>query len=319
MSTPDLATLRAAGAHEWMIDALSALARKDRTLDGHLVTVGDVSRIPGTQVSARCHFVARDGNGNVLVPKLARKLATQIVDYCIPPSRIAEARSAGSTEAILALQNEAQDLFVSIENSGEAGELLLYLLLEVVLELPQLLCKMSLKTSSAMHVHGADGIHGAVTDDGNLALYWGESKLHASVTSAIDSCIKDLAPFLADDGSGRAKRDLVLLREGLDLNDEKLVEALRRFLMDDAPESTRVEFRGAALVGFDLDGYPDPVDEAGEVQAEVAEVIKRWQHRISSRISHHELEKFGIEIFCVPFPSVEALRDEVRRALRIGS
>jgi hypothetical protein len=39
---------------------------------------------------------------------------------------------------------------------------------------------MSLKTSREMHVHGTDGIHARMEDDGRLALYWGESKLHAT-------------------------------------------------------------------------------------------------------------------------------------------
>ena len=37
--------------------------------------------------------------------------------------------------------------------------MLLYMLVQAFLGLPQLLCKMPLKTSSEMHYHGADGIH----------------------------------------------------------------------------------------------------------------------------------------------------------------
>ena len=118
-----------------MIEALADEAcRKGRSLDGHLVCVGDAQVLDGTSVTVRCHFVARTPNGQVLVRKLAQKLAAQVVEYCIPPSRIAEARSAGSTEAVLALQAEATELFTTLKRSGEAGELLLYLLLEVVLE-----------------------------------------------------------------------------------------------------------------------------------------------------------------------------------------
>lgn len=304
-----------------MIDALAQEARrKNRTLDGHLITVGQPVTLDGTSATARCHFVARSPTGQVLVRKLARKLATQIVEYCIPPTSIAEAREAGSTEAVLALQAQAQELFTTLDQSGEGGELLLYLLLEVVLELPQLLCKMSLKTNSAMHVHGADGIHGAVLPDGALALYWGESKLHANPATAIDSCFESLEPFLTDDGDGRTRRDLVLLRDGLDLSNPRLVEALRRYLCEDTVESTNVQFRGAALVGFDLADYPTPYEnDDTTITNEVAEAIAVWQKRIAHQVGKRTLNNFHIEVFCVPVPSVDALRKEVRDALRLGT
>ncbi|WP_223252149.1 Hachiman antiphage defense system protein HamA [Paracoccus mutanolyticus] len=47
-------------------------------------------------------------------------------------------------------------MFTDLKSSGEGGELLLYLLTERFLGLPQILCKMSLKTSA--HYHGADGV-----------------------------------------------------------------------------------------------------------------------------------------------------------------
>lgn len=303
-----------------MIDALADEAgRLTRTLDGHLVEVGPARELPGTAVTARCHFVARDGNGNPLVAKLARKLANQVVDYCIPRSRVDEARAVGSTEALMALQHEAVELFVKADMSGEAGELLLYLLLEVVLELPQLLCKMPLKTNTQVHVHGTDGIHGEMLPDGRLALYWGEAKLHASATRAIDACFESLVPFLLDDGSGRTSRDLQLLRSGLDLRDEELENGLRRYLLDDTFESTRVSFRGAALIGFDLAGYPDPHEEDGQtVRAEIEKAIAKWHARIVKAVGSHKVEKVVIELFCVPVPSVADLRTEMQRALRVS-
>lgn len=302
-----------------MIEALADEARsRQRTLDGHLVDVGDPQLLPGTAVTARCHFVARDGNGNVLVSKLAKKLATQVVEYCIPRSRVDEARRAASTDAVLALQREAIDLFVKADMAGEAGELLLYLLLEVVLDLPQLLCKMPLKTNPQMHVHGTDGIHGEMLDDGTLALYWGEAKLHGNPTKAIDACFESLVPFLTDDGSGRTQRDLQLLRDGLDLRDRALLEGLSKYLCDDTVESTHVTFRGAALVGFDLDNYPEPHEVDGRtVRQEVESAIAKWFKRVGGAVAKHKLDQFHVEVFCVPVPSVDALRREMQRALRL--
>ncbi len=74
--------------------------------------------------------------------------------------------------------------------------MLLYLLAERFLGLPQVLCKMDLKTDSRMHYHGADGVYASVTEEGLLKLFWGESKIYADATDAIRDFLKSLAPFL---------------------------------------------------------------------------------------------------------------------------
>lgn len=66
---------------------------------------------------------------------------------------------------------------------GELGELILFTLLDVYLEAPKLLSKISIKTSRRMHVFGADAVHGQFYD-GKFRLMLGESKLHQDFNSA---------------------------------------------------------------------------------------------------------------------------------------
>jgi hypothetical protein len=159
------AELRDAKVSDWLIDRIDALARGGPDeLDTYLVAVGKAHAVDGTHTTCRCHFLTRDGNDRPRVVALAQRLAAATVDYCIPRSRIDEAAvyfaHTKKTDKLMRLNAEAQHLFTSLEKSGEGGEILLYLLLETVLGLPQLLCKMPLKTSGQMHYHGADGIHG---------------------------------------------------------------------------------------------------------------------------------------------------------------
>lgn len=315
------AALEQAGAAAWLVETVRSLARGDvRSLESILTEAGTCVTLDKTKACCRCHFVTRDGNGRPRVHALVEMLARQVQDYCIPRSRIAEARRAldrtGSTAAFSALEHEARDLFVTLAKSGEGGELLLYLLLENVLRLPQLLCKMPLKTSSEMHIHGVDGVHGTMLPDGKLALYWGESKLYGNVTNAIDACFESIAPYLNDTGGGPARRDLLLVREHIDPGDETVKQALGKFFDDTQPESARVEFRGACLVGFDLKDYPDPRCEDGISLNEAAAArIAKWHTRIADRVGKHRLETFELEVFCVPMPSVAAFRDRLRTSL----
>jgi hypothetical protein len=158
-----------------------------------------------------------------------------LADYAVPRSQLEKARARDirfkSSSAVAALHRQACSTFTDIENTGEGGEMLLFLLAERFLKLPQVLCKMDLKTDSHMHYHGADGVYAGVTDDGLLKLYWGESKIYNDATSAIRSCLASLAPFLVQtdsDGSAR-ERDLVLLSDKADLSDPKLTEAFKRY------------------------------------------------------------------------------------------
>ncbi len=313
------AELRAAGVSGWLADHVDRLARGTvAELDTYLVAVGGEHQLQDTLASCRCHVLTRDGNDRPGTAALAERLAAACVDYCIPRSRVDEAmayfKSTGKTDKIVRLSTEARELFTALEKSGEGGEILLYLLLESVLGLPQLLCKMPLKTSSQMHYHGADGIHGRVLEDGTLELFWGESKLYADAPSAAKACLESLAPLLLDQGGGPANRDLALIRDNLDLGDPSLTDALRVYFTADTPEARRVRVCGAGLIGFSLEDYP-AAPEGETVAAEVADLIARWQTNARGHVLGQKLEGFQLELFFVPFPDADAFRGAVHEAL----
>lgn len=297
----------------WLSQALADLAREPSDDLATLISACcDDVVLTDTRTISRVHLVQRDANDEVRIDALTKLLARQVVDFCIPRSRRDEAQAhlvaTGSTEEFERLSEEARSLFTTLENSGEAGELLLYMLLERMLGLPQLLCKMSLKTNPEMHVHGTDGVHARFENDGRLALYWGESKLHKSFGSAIDECVKSIAPYLIP-GNKVRDHDLLLLREHVNIEDEVAIDALRRYFLSSTPQAAKVEFRAACLVGFDIADYPRPEDAA------LTENIEAWRARVARRIGDHRLERFEVEFFLIPFPSVSEFRDAVHGAL----
>lgn len=299
-------------------EAIRSLLRvKPDDLNAYFVTIDSGTGVKETKATARCHFIALDGNKRPRVRDLALKLRRHVLDYSIPRSKIQEAAKyyseTKSTARIMGLENQARGLFTGLTNTGEGGEVLLYLMTETFLGYPQLLCKMPLKTSPEMHYHGADGIHCAVDKKtGNLALYWGESKIYKSLASAINDCFKSIAPFLRDAGGSGAKqdRDLQLLRDNLDLGDPQLEKALMHYLDPDDPLFKKLEYRAVCLVGFDSSAYPDAANqrEEAEVARELQTSTKGWYERIGSAVKGENIASFVIEVFCVPFPSVEEFR-----------
>jgi hypothetical protein len=287
-----------------------ALVERDVLIDGHAVKV-------------HCHCLTVDGNGRVQPRRLAEFMRNTVADYAIPRSQLAAAKARdaqyNSTEAVSALVDQARRSFTDLAKTGEGGEMLLFLLAERFLKLPQILCKMDLKTDPNVHYHGADGVYADVTADGMLKLYWGESKIYASPTEAIRECLASLGPFLLEPDHEHAERerDLILLSDKADLNDPVLTKAIKRYFDKTSVMSKRVQYCGVALVGFDADFYPG--DQAKAVAEDIAEAaraaLKRWGKAIGKRLKTEELEQFQIELFCLPLPSAEDFRSAFLKAM----
>lgn len=274
--------------------------------------------VTGTHARLHCHVVQLDGNGMPRVSDLARWLAFHVIDYAIPRQEILDAdafdRVHNTKRRSVELKTKAVRLFTKLRRTGEGGELLLYVLAQARLGLPQLFCKMPHKTSSKVHVHGIDGIHvGVDKPSGRLALYWCESKLYKTVTKAVTEALDSLKPFVCREGGSGApyERDLQLMRDNIDLADAELEEAMLRFLDRNDTEYNKVQFRGICLVGFDHRCYPVTPNskQIDVVIKEAREAMQTWLATVQTQIkTRTPLATIHLELFLIPFPSVEAFR-----------
>jgi hypothetical protein len=238
------------------------------------------------------------------------------VDYAIPRSKLADAKARdnkfNSTEAVAELVEQAKRSFTDLAKSGEGGEMLLFLLAERFLKLPQILCKMDLKTDTRMHYHGADGVYAGVTPEGILKLYWGESKIYGDANAAIRDCLKSLAPFLIEleHEEAERERDLVLLSDKADLSNPALTDALKKYFDKSSVMSKRVQYCGVALVGFDAPFYPKSGTKAvaNKIIEAAREELTGWSKSIGTRLKAEKLDQMEIELLCIPLPSAEGFR-----------
>jgi len=293
-------------------------------LDAYLETVCCDVGIDNTRTQAHCHCIALDGNKRPKVEDFARFIGHKITDFAIPRSEFQRALNkaihTGSAAPINKLNAKARNLCSRLPKSGEGGEVLLSVLAETVLRLPQMFTKMVLKTNTEMHVHGSDGIHvGVNKSNGNLALYWGESKLHGNAAQAARECFASIAPFLLDAGGSAAtqNRDLELMRDGIDFDNRELEDALKGYLDPDDPKSRQLEYRGLCLIGFDSDAYPTTANskEMEQVKHDIETIFDDRKTHIKKRVIEERIDTFEIEVFCLPFPSVEEFRQAFRSEL----
>ena len=308
-------------------DLVSTLTGDPEALDVHLTLVERDISIKDHAVKIHCHCLTVDGNGRVQPHRLAEFMRNAVVDYAIPRSKIAEAKARdlkfNSTAAVAELVERAKRSFTDLARTGEGGEMLLFLLAERFLKLPQILCKMDLKTDTRMHYHGADGVYAGVTPDGILKLYWGESKIYKTVASAIRDCLASLAPFLVEpdhEGADR-ERDLILLSDKADLSDTDLTDALKRYFNRSSPMSTRVRYCGVALVGFDAPFYP--ADTVKAIADDIADGARKaltdWSDKVGERLVAERLGDMEIQLFCIPLPSADGFRSAFLKAMGIST
>gem|GEM_PF-279453 len=292
-------------------------------IDSYFTEVKTHLSVTGTKALAHCYFLNLDGNGRPRTGDLANFIAMNILDYSIPRSEINEARAKNikhNTEKYTQeLAQKARALFTTVETTGEGGEMLLYVLVQEILKLPQLICKMPLKTNSESHYQGVDGVHVSVdinsVGEEILSLYWGESKLHSSFSKAVSECVKSVKKLLlSEDGSGSdANRDLQLIQDNLDAVDEKLENAIVRYLDKKNPLFNKVNFKSVCLIGFDYDKYPTIPNSGMTISAlkkEVEDKMSSWTKSVAKQIGNHtNLNTFDIHVFLIPFPDVSKFRE----------
>ena len=303
---------------------LKAVRGGAKITDAHLQVLDADFVITGTKTKVHCYAPSLDAHGRMKPKPLARFLMDRVIDYAIPRKRIEAAQKemieTGSTAAVVKLQTEARNAFTELEKTGEGGEFLLFALAEAVFGLTQILCKMSLKTSTSMHYHGADGVYASADDEGYLNVYWGESKLYDNPSSAITDCLSSLGPFLREEFGDDASnaRDIFLVNEYADLTDPTAVAALKRFFNPDHPDAKKLRLCGFALVGFDSDTFPAK-GKSGvwkEIEAALMAEVPKWQSHVEKRIAKEDLSIFDVHFVCVPLRSVKEFRKTFLKMLR---
>lgn len=287
------------------------------SINSYLRTIEHAFVLNKTKTRFYSHLITIDGNGTARLDDFIDFIIRHIVEYVIPRSRIQDAKAkdqeSGMSTNIIRLHNEAKKLFTPLKKTGEGGEMLLFILGEVLLNLPQLFCKMSVKTSGGVHFHGADGIHVGFCDDGKLELYWGESKFHSTFDSAISECLDSIAPILKREDDADHE-DLLLLQTHLDLGNPDHTEMLKFVLNKDNEEFNSVRYCGLCLIGFDENLYsPETTEEI------ISQNFETWKSSIGTRLKNRDLHEFNIHLFCLPVISVEDFRNRFLEKLGLSN
>jgi len=275
----------------------------------------------GVVANTRFHHLKFDANGQPKLEDLAKCLADHIVLYAVssrnrPQLSTAQewTRFVQDTRRLFRVNAQRRDL---PDVSGEAGEMLLYFLIEAVLGAPQVVAKVELKTNPAMEVNGSDGIHMRwhPTDE-VVDVYFGESKLYTDVGAALTDAFDSIEKFHAN---GMRAHELSMVTRLFKGADDELKKVIAEVL-DSGKPGPGARINHACLIGYDWTATGlTPGLAAAAVEAEykrqfLAEAPALHQ-RLQTRFNTCHCRQYGFEVFFLPFVSVQAFRNAFKAAM----
>jgi len=255
----------------------------------------------------RFKYVKFDANGIPRFRDLAECLADHVITYCLSARRRGEPKSADEWSR---LDREARNLLRRLAGSGEAGEILLYFLLEADLFAPQMVAKVDLKMNPRLEIHGSDGIHMRWDSESNvLEIFFGEAKLESDARSALRNIRDSLRKFHE---GGMDRHELRLVTSHFKFADGPLRQEILEYI-DPYNSTASYRVNHACLVGFSWDEYLRLSEETYRDAVE-REFIARYESQVADLSADFEeilagtLPEYHLDIFFLPFDNVQDFR-----------
>lgn len=232
---------------------------------------------------------------------------------------------------------EARKLFrvvaspAGAELAGEAGELLLYFLLESVIGAPQVVAKIELKTNPSVEINGSDGIHMRWDPTDKIVdVYFGESKMYTDVGTALTNAFVSIGKFHA---SGMRDHEYSMVTKFFKGADDKVKAAVAEVL-DLGRPGPGARINHACLIGYDWSAKAlTPSQAAAAVEAEYRKQYLADAPRLHSLLKTRfdtcqsdtvtcpagacqcNWKQYRFEVFFLPLESVQAFRDAFNAAM----
>ncbi|MGP5431578.1 HamA C-terminal domain-containing protein [Enterococcus malodoratus] len=216
-------------------------------------------------------------------------------------------------------------------NTGELGELILYTFLEGHLSAPQILSKMSLKTTSGDYTKKSDRIHFVKEDNSErYHLIFGEAKMYQDISSAFKNAFQSIS--IHQDGKDFEKSLISSQIDSELMNDED-----KQFVTDILyPSRTKTDVKVSdafgIFIGFEIDdarGKTLSEDEYESwVKNEIGSIIQKriktierylsdeWDFTENSK-TYHKTSLIGkyFYVYLMPFTNLNENRKRITKGV----
>lgn len=286
-----------------------------------LDSIEHTQQIKNLTTNLRFHHLKFDGNGRPMSKALAELLYQYIIHYCIAAKNRSSPLTAKESTI---LTKEARKLFrhpditdESPDKTGEAGEALLFFLIESIISAPQIVSKMELKTNRKLEANGSDGIHARWHEEDQIVdFYFGESKLYRDVDSAIKSALESIESFHADE---IYKHEFTMITKHFKYADEEVQKAVTEHIRLGEP-GPNARVNHACLIGYNWDAYNNEGNKSGrELSVDFRNKFlletSLIAEKLDAKLAGFARTHLRFDVFFMPFPSVQNFRNEFNEAL----
>lgn len=290
-------------------------------LDSCIESIAHAEKISGIHAELRLHCLKLNGNGEPMVKALAEALYRYIIDYCLScrdrPDLLDNRQAAKVIKEARSLFRHPARSEDNPDTSGEAGESLLFFLIEAILGAPQLVAKMELKTNSNDEVKGSDGIHARWNEDDLVVdFYFGEAKLYKSAGDAVSAALKSIDSFHE---SKMYKHEFTMITKHFKYADDEVRKAIEEHISLGEPGPT-ARINHACLIGYDCKHYEGTASPTNKQTIDALKTSLTSDSKALSELLNKRFERFSkkhlrFDFFFMPFPSVQEFRDAFNEAL----
>ena len=262
--------------------------------------------------TVRLHFVKPDASGEPRFRELARVLAEYITLFCFTAERRRDLSELERNKMWM----DARDLFRPVEKSGQAGELLIYFLLETVLNAPQVLKKMPMTTNPKEERKGSDGVHLRWEGEtGVLEVIFAESKIYKSFSAALSAAFQSMEDF---HNSRTKQHEVNAFTSGFSNLNLELQKRVVSYIEGENVSNCRLA--QACLIGFNWDEYECLKDgRRAQFIQEFETRYRTWaggiRDSLNDKLKASKHKHLHFEFFLLPFADVEAFRGWFQEAL----
>jgi hypothetical protein len=280
--------------------------------------------INGVDVNLHFNYLKFNQNGNPKIDLLVETLFSYFTHYCFSAQKrdLDSSLEESEKERIRnKLLLEAKNLFREWDEksgestTGELGEMILWLFMEVLLKAPQVVAKMDLKTNPNLEVFGSDGIHIKI-DEEILNIFFGEAKLYSDIYKALDSTFESIEAF---HNKKISKHEYNLVTTHFKYLKDSHKDKIYKFITEQI-DADEVKINHACLIGYDWEEYKklDTSDRNQfilDFSNTYASDTTRLTKLIQSRFDKFSKKEFNFEVFFIPFKSVQEIRTAFNEVL----
>ncbi|BBH22495.1 hypothetical protein Back11_38400 [Paenibacillus baekrokdamisoli] len=269
---------------------------------------------PEYRLNVDCYYLKIDDLGEPRITDLAKYLADMLTQYVHSLAVIVEAYESKNPRDFQRLSRDAVRLLVSKSKQGDLGEFILWMMKEGILQVPKVITKHGHKTNTNMQNFGSDGVHASFDHQNNeLILYIGESKLRSNIKQSVTAALSSIYDhFGVKNGKRVVDQDIYLLDQFAmnDINDEKLVAALKDFAKPDSKVRANTKYTICVFTGYDskttaqLKNIPFSKMEDHIKTLCLGEVQSLANH-IKTEFSLSPINKYRVVWFMLPFSNIK--------------